>query len=66
MAGAGQLGITERILDVIKSLYALDSSAVRSLQGIFATFRYLMGVKQGCPESPTLYLDGRIQAAVES
>ena len=29
-----ELGVTGRILDVIKSLYALDSAAVRSSQGI--------------------------------
>ena len=56
-----ELGVTGRILDVIKSLYALDSAAVRSSQGISAIFRCLMGVKQGCPLSPTLfglYVDG--------
>ena len=47
-----ELGVTGRILDVIKSLYALDSAAVRSLQGISAIFRCLIGVKQGCPLSP--------------
>ena len=40
-----ELGVAGRILDVIKSLYALDSAAVRSLQGISAIFRCLMGVK---------------------
>ena len=56
-----ELGVTGRILDVIKSLYALESAAVRSLQGISAIFRCLTGVKQGCPLSPTLfrrYVDG--------
>ena len=33
-----ELGVTERILDIIKSLYAHDSAAVRSLQGISETF----------------------------
>lgn len=43
------LGIHRRILDIIKSLYAHDSAAVRSSQGLSAIFTCLMGVKQGCP-----------------
>ena len=50
-----ELGVAGRILNVIKSLYALDSAAVRSSQGISAIFRCLMGVKQGCPLIPTLF-----------
>ena len=56
-----ELGVHGRILDIIKSLYAHDSAAVRSSQGISAIFRCLMGVKQGCPLSSTLfnlYVDG--------
>ena len=55
------LGIQGRILEIIKSLYAHDSAAVRSSQGISAIFRCFLGVKQGCPLSPTLfglYVDG--------
>ncbi len=66
MAGAGgtckpPVGVHGRNLDIIKSLYAHDSAAVRSSQGISAIFRCLMGVKQGCPLSPimfALYVDG--------
>ena len=50
-----ELGVHGRILDIIKSLYACDSAAVQSSQGISAIFRCLMGVKQGCPLSPTLF-----------
>ncbi len=58
-----ELGVHGRmiLLNIIKSLYAHDSAAVRSSQGISALFRCLTGVKQGCPLSPTLfglYVDG--------
>ena len=50
-----ELGVCGRILDIIKPLCAHDSAAVRSSQGTSAIFRCLMGVKQGCPLSPTLF-----------
>ncbi len=50
-----ELGVHGRILDTIKSLYAHNSTAVQSSQGIFAIFRCFMGVKQGCPLRPTLF-----------
>ena len=50
-----ELGVCDRILDIIKSLYAHDSAAVRSSQGIPAIFRCLTGVQQGCPLSATLF-----------
>ena len=57
-----KLGVTGRILAVIKSLYGHDSAVVRSLPGIFrCNFRCPLGLKQGCPLNPTLfelYLDG--------
>ena len=55
------LDVCGGILDIIKSLFAHDSAAVRSSQGMSAMFRCLMGVKQGCPPSRTLfdlYVDG--------
>ena len=56
-----ELGINGRMLHIIKSLYANDSAAVRTSEGISEIFRCLLGVKQGCPLSPTLfglYIDG--------
>ncbi len=42
-----ELGVHGRILDSIKSLYAHNSTAVRSSQGIFAIFRCLWGLSKG-------------------
>ena len=56
-----ELGINGWMLQVIKSLYSNDSAAVRTSEGISEIFRRLLGVKQGCPLSPTLfglYIDG--------
>ena len=47
-------------LDGIKALYAEVPMAVKTAQGLTCTFDSVMGVKQGCPLSPTpfyLYLD---------
>ena len=55
MAGVGALGISGPTLDCIKSLYAHDSAAVRNSEGISEIFDCLMGVKQGCPLSATLF-----------
>jgi len=48
-------GIRGPSLDCIKSLYAHDSAAVRNSEGISDIFDCLMGVKQGCPLSATLF-----------
>ena len=56
-----ELGVRSRILEIIKSLYAHNSAAMRSSQAISDIFRCFMGVKQGCLLSPTLfglYVDG--------
>ena len=55
------LGVQGRVLDIIKSMYAEDSATVRTSAGLSEIFRCLLGVKQGCPLSPTLfglYVDG--------
>ena len=43
------------ILDYNKSLYSHDSAAVRNREGISDIFDCLMGVKQSCPLSATLF-----------
>ena len=49
------VGICGPILDCIKSLYAHNSAAVRNSEGVSEIFDCLMGVKQGCPLSATLF-----------
>ena len=49
------VGIRGPILDCIKSLYSHDSAAVRNQEGISDIFDCLMGAKQGCPLSATLF-----------
>ena len=49
------VGIRGPILDCIKSLYSHDSATVRAQEGISDIFDCLMGVKQGCPLSATLF-----------
>ena len=49
------VGIRGPILDCIKSLYSHDIAAVRNQEGISDIFDCLMGVKQGCPLSATLF-----------
>lgn len=64
-----ELGINGRMLQIIKSLYTNDSAAVRTSEGISEIFRCLLGVKQGCPLSPTLfglYIDGLEQHLLQT
>ena len=49
------IGMRKPILDCIKSLYSHDSAAVRTQEGISDILDCLMGVKQGCPLSATLF-----------
>ena len=49
------VGIRGPILDCIKTLYSHDNAAVRTQEGISDIFDCLMGVKQGCPLSATLF-----------
>jgi len=46
------LGVQGMVLDVIKSLYAHYSAAVRTSEGLYETFRCFEGAKQGCPLRP--------------
>lgn len=50
-----KVGVRGRILGCIKAMYACDSAAVKSKEGISAIFRCYVGVKQGCPLSPDLF-----------
>ena len=64
-----ELGVNGRMLQIIKSIYANDSAAVRTSEGISEIFRCLLGVKQGCPLSPTLfglYIDGLEQHLLQT
>lgn len=64
-----ELGVNGRMLHIIKSLYANDSAALRTAEGISEIFRCLLGVKQGCPLSPTLfglYIDGLEQHLLQT
>ena len=50
-----RLGVHGWFLDGIKALYADVPMAVKTAQGLTANFQSVMGVKQGCPLSPTLF-----------
>ena len=50
-----RLGVHGWFLDGIKALYADVPMAVKTAQGLSASFQSVMGVKQGCPLSPTLF-----------
>ena len=50
-----RMGIRGHIMDAIRALYADVPVCVRTQQGLTQTFQSLMGVKQGCPLSPTLF-----------
>ena len=50
-----RLGVHGWFLDGIKALYADVPMAVKTAQGLTTNFQSVMGVKQGCPLSPTLF-----------
>ena len=59
------LGVQGWFLDSIKALYGSVPMTVKTPEGLTASFEAVMGVKQGCPLSPTLfglYLDDFEQA----
>lgn len=51
----GGMGIRGFIMDAIQALYANVPVCVRTRTGLTPTFQSHMGVKQGCPLSPTLF-----------
>lgn len=50
-----KMGIQGHIMDAIQALYADVPVCVRTGGELTPTFQSLMGVKQGCPLSPTLF-----------
>ena len=50
-----RLGVHGWFLDGIKALYADVPMVVKTAHGQTASFQSVMGVKQGCPLSPTLF-----------
>ena len=51
-----QLGVTGRILKAIQGMYSKVEVAIKTRHGILARrFDSTLGVKQGCPLSPTLF-----------
>ncbi len=50
-----RLGVHGFFLDGIKALYADVPMVVKTAHGQTASFQSVMGVKQGCPLSPTLF-----------
>jgi hypothetical protein len=54
-AKLGGLGVHGWFLDGIKALYGKVPMAVKTPQGLTSAFESVMGVKQGCPLSPTLF-----------
>ena len=48
-------GVQGWFLDSIKALYGSVPMAVKTNEGLSSSFECVMGVKQGCPLSPTLF-----------
>lgn len=63
-----RMGIKGFVLNAIRAMYADVPVSVKTPQGLTPTFQSLMGVKQGCPLSPTLfglYIDDFEQVVLE-
>ena len=52
---AGFPGVCGEFLRAAQALYALVPMGVQFADGLSSTFESLLGVKQGCPLSPTLF-----------
>jgi hypothetical protein len=50
-----ELGVPMHLREIVHRLYEEVKVKIRTLAGIYESFRSDIGVKQGCPLSPTLF-----------